>query len=259
MRKFPLCRPVFALLSTFLMFPPKLAGQTTSPTPPTSDPQAIALAANGVDEPDSDGGSGGGDCTMDGAVDQSCSMDGSEGGVQCPDNSCTGVGTDANGNQYIVQFYAFAGGLSGYFNPSDLAQNIWEWNGQLKTAAGWQQLTQPYSNYMQGMLASILGVNPSALTPTGLTGGNADFTISQQVGNNYIQDPDSGCSAGAFGTRCDDPDLHFTQMYDNSGNPNGYSLHMDSGDLYSLPFGPIVHGFIDVILGNTIFQTGVPH
>jgi hypothetical protein len=112
---------------------------------------------------------------------------------------------------------------------------------------------------MQGKLASILGVDPSQLTPTGLKGGNADFTISQVIGDDYIQDTDNGCSAGAFGTRCDDPDLHFSQLYDADGDPDGYSVHMDSGDLYSLPFGPVAHFFVDVILGNTIFQTGVPH
>jgi RHS repeat-associated protein len=54
-----------------------------------------------------DGGDGGG-CTIDGAADVSCSM--GIGAVQCPNNVCSGVGTAANGNQYIVQFNAFAGG-----------------------------------------------------------------------------------------------------------------------------------------------------
>jgi hypothetical protein len=48
MRRSRLCSPVFALLSAFLMFPPKLAGQTTSPTPPTSNPQAVALATQAL-------------------------------------------------------------------------------------------------------------------------------------------------------------------------------------------------------------------
>ncbi len=203
-------------------------------------------------------GGGGGDfnCQQDG-VDQSCATVSSvlAGGAaaQCPNNACSGF---TDGGKF-VQFYAFAGGTSGYFSPSDVAQGVWEWNGQLLTAAGWKQLTQPYSDKMQTMLAGILGVDPSKLTPLGLQGGNADFSISEQTGNTFITD-DSTCASGSVGIRCADDNLHFTQLYGDDGQPSGYSVHMDSADPYSGLWGAIVHLGVDVIGGNVIFL-GVPH
>jgi hypothetical protein len=48
MRKCPLRSLVFAWLLMFLVFPPKLAGQTTTPTPVPKDPQALAILQQAV-------------------------------------------------------------------------------------------------------------------------------------------------------------------------------------------------------------------
>jgi len=198
----------------------------------------------------------GGSCTVNGMATP-CSTAGgmiaAGGGAQCLNNVCEGV--DTNGN--FAQYACFAGGTCGYFDNSDIAQGVWEWNGVLLTEAGWNEVTQPYSDKMQGLLAAILGVNVAGLTPLGLKGGNANFKISEAVGNAFISS-DSTCQSGLFGTRCDDFTLHFSQQSGNDGAPY-WTVHMDSADAYSVPFGLVMHGIIDVIGGNTIFQGGVPH
>ena len=42
----------------------------------------------------------------------------------CPNGTCNGFGTNGQGQVAWVQFYSFAGGVSGYFNPSDLTAGI---------------------------------------------------------------------------------------------------------------------------------------
>lgn len=138
-----------------------------------------------------------------------------------------------------------------------LATHANDCNGTLCTDAEWAEFTKPYSDRMQAMIALILGVDPKALQAVGLRGGNANFLIAENIGNTFISD-DSTCETGLFGTRCSDVTLHFTQTQDGSGN-SVWDVHMDSADVYSLPFGPLLHGLIDLIGGNTIFQEGVPH
>lgn len=117
---------------------------------------------------------------------------------------------------------------------------------------------QDYSDKMQGKLATILGVTTSDLTPVGLRGGNANFVASASAAQRFISN-DPTCQSGSFGIRCSDITLHFTAMTDAAGAINSYNVHIDSADFYSLPWGAILHGLIDVIGGNTIFSGGVPH
>jgi hypothetical protein len=152
----------------------------------------------------------------------------------------------------FAQFYAFAGGTSGYYNPSDVAQGVWEWDGMLLTAAGWQHLTQSYSDQMQTVLAAILGVDPSRLASLGLRGGNANFQIDAALLQSFTS-ADPTCQNGIFGTRCSDFNLHF-------GITDGVNwVHMDSADPYTGPLGVLEHLGKDALGGNTIWQAGVPH
>src|SRR6266478_3596689 len=203
-------------------------------------------------------GWGGSSCSIDGSP-SSCSMTmgmvSAGVGIQCPNNQCAGF--TANGT--YAQFYAFAGGTSGYFNPSDVAQGIWEWNGRLLTAVGYYKyVLKPYEDKMAAKIAARLGLDPGDLQATGVKGGNANFAISEEVFNNATAT--SGCSEGiAPGIRCGTvPSLHF-----ESGLVLGnmtYSVHMDTANpAAGLGLGMIVHGLVDVFLGNTVLSSGVPH
>jgi len=79
----------------------------------------------------------------------------------------------------------FAGGASGYFNPSDIAQGVWEWNGQILTQQGYYDyVIKPYEDKMRAKVASDLGLSEESVTPKGddLDGGNANFIIPKLHG-----------------------------------------------------------------------------
>jgi len=60
---------------------------------------------------------------------------GGESAVECPGGVCSGFGTNANGDTAWVEFTATAGGVTGYYNPLDLANGIYEYGGQLYNSA----------------------------------------------------------------------------------------------------------------------------
>ena len=67
--------------------------------------------------------------------------------MQCPDNQCSGFGTDSNGNTRWVQFDAFEGGVSGYFYGPDLTNGINIFDGKLYSDANYQlKLEQVYGS-----------------------------------------------------------------------------------------------------------------
>lgn len=67
--------------------------------------------------------------------------------MQCPDNQCSGFGTDSNGNTRWVQFDAFEGGVSGYFYGPDLNNGINIFDGKLYSDANYQlKLEQVYGS-----------------------------------------------------------------------------------------------------------------
>ena len=73
---------------------------------------------------------------MDG-VEASCSTVesamGSGAAAQCPDNACSGF----NQNGDFVSFVAGVTGASGYFTGQQLADGLYEWNGQFYAGSQW--------------------------------------------------------------------------------------------------------------------------
>jgi RHS repeat-associated protein len=191
---------------------------------------------------------GGGTCYLYG-VEIGCSFVlgfgfvGSGAVVQCPNNQCSGSAWDSVSGQWVaVQFFAFAGGASGYFRPGDIMQGVYDFNGVLYTSAGWRKFVQ--ANFADRIamqrqaviraLAARFGVSEAEAAD--MLGKTEDGSYS---GGNYgfkYSGPDAMCSAG----RCNDG-LHF----------RGDTVHLDSanpffGDVWSF----LVHGFVDVIYGN---------
>jgi len=201
-------------------------------------------------------------CSMNG-VAIACSVlggvIGGGGAAACPNNACSGFGVDANGNTVFAQFYAFAGGTSGYYNPSDIAQGVWEWNGQLLTAQGYNDyVIEPYEDKMAAKVAADLGIPASNVTASGVGGGNANFQIDE---NTWAEESSSdGCSSEIGpGIRCGfAPSLHFESGLDSLGNMI-YWVHMDTANPATGLLGLVIHGFVDFFLGNTVFSSGVPH
>jgi RHS repeat-associated protein len=72
-----------------------------------------------------------------------------ESDVRCPNDERVGFGVADDGSMAIVQFYAFAGGTTGYFNPLDINQGVNEWTGKLYSDTGFQ-------NYMRSTYATQL-------------------------------------------------------------------------------------------------------
>ena len=117
---------------------------------------------------------------------------------------------------------------------------------------------EAYSDAMRDKLAALFGEDPSALTPLGLRGGNANFAISQDLWNEI--DSSMGCSApGAFGIRCDDG-IHLSDPATDFQYGQGVLwVHMDSANPYSGIGGKLAHFGLDFILGSWIWDSGVPH
>jgi RHS repeat-associated protein len=204
----------------------------------------------------------GGNCSLNGMA-IACSvlggLIGAGGAAACPNNVCSGFGVDANGNTVFAQFYAFAGGTSGYYNPSDIAQGVWEWNGQLLTAQGYYDyVIKPYEDKMAEKVAAALGIPASNVTASGVKGGNANFQIDE---NTWAEKSTAdGCSSDVgTGIRCGfAPSLHFESGLDPSGNMI-YWIHMDTANPSTGLLGLVIHGFVDGFLGNTVLSSGVPH
>ena len=198
-------------------------------------------------------------CTIDGAP-ISCNVAAnfsSDAVAYYPNNECTTAGIDPYTQQpAVVQFYAGVTGASGYLSPYDWTQGVNEWNGQFISDQQYLQMLQPYISSMKQKLASALGRSPSSCAPS-LVGGNLNCTVSEMTVQEYLQS--HSCMSSGSQARCDGPgySLHF---HLGAGGP---TVHMDSanpGFPSQIKFpGVLIHFAIDVLGGNTIFRTGVPH
>jgi len=166
-------------------------------------------------------------------------------GVQCPDNRCDGFTKDGA----YVKFYAFSGGTAGYFKPTDIGQGVWEYNGQLLNAAGYQalvdQMIQQAQLNVALNVAKVTGQPVDAIHAdlkfSHIRGGNVNF-VSQ---NGFVDFGalDAGCPSGRCGSA---PSLHIK---------NGIFLHLDTGNPGWVPLGTLLHVIADGIYGNL---TAVP-
>jgi hypothetical protein len=155
-----------------------------------------------------------------------------------------------------VRFYAFAGGTSGYFRPSDIAQGVYEINGKLYNEANYQEyIRQQYAPQIESQRTALLNAIAGKLSiPVHCSEGVPDCA------DNYVGKADDGYVKGGnfnFPTtlssslcpsgRCDDG-IHITA--------NGY-VHLDSANPQNVPWGTIVHFGIDIIVGN-LFDCVIP-
>jgi RHS repeat-associated protein len=180
------------------------------------------------------------------------SLGGGESAVQCPDNVCSGLGTDDNGETAFVEFIATAGGVSGYYNPEDLADGIYEYGGQLYNSDNYQSLLeQQYDAQIAAQCGSVndaLAANNISATATCsgsfVQGGHANFTL-------VCDDDSQDClAAGRY-----DDGLHI----EFNSSTGLYYAHDDTASPYIgssfnwatfNPWNLLVHGVVDVIGGN---------
>jgi RHS repeat-associated protein len=210
-----------------------------------------------------EGGNGGVSIDGGGAIPAGLFGEGGLGGggsaVQCPGNICEGLGTAADGTTAIVQFYAFANGMSGYYDPTDLTDGIYDYNGVLYNSGNYQALLkQVYAAQISGQCGTLSGNLATA------SGGAASVDCATV---NYIQGGHANfpVTCGSWGTY--DPD---TGTYDCSGRfagglhieTNGSGVfwgHNDTASYYTgfgfnwgtfSPWNLFVHGTVDFIGGS---------
>jgi RHS repeat-associated protein len=209
----------------------------------------------------------GGDWNVDGLT-IGCGSVAQNGVAACPNNVCSGFGTNAKGPVF-AQFYAFAGGVSGYFNPSDLTNGINEVNGGLLTDAGYQAYV--LANFAEALIAQedaavaalenqkgvtdeqinqFLDVNDEYLSQITLEGGNFHFL-------NLVnpQDPGAGqiFNFGCDQKRCDEGALGTLDFSHGGGN----TFHLDTADPYTDLGSAAVHFVVDVF-GGSVLWTVIP-
>jgi RHS repeat-associated protein len=167
-----------------------------------------------------------------------------DGGVVCP-GACEGFGTNAAGQTAYCTFYAFAGGVSGCFNPADLTNGINEVNGKLYTDAGFAQFEQAAIAQQKWNLAVAIaaatGQDPTAvydqLNYQYTKGGNANFAYGDPEAISSLF-PD--CDGGGEGSECRDSDL--PSIHWPNTDSSGPVLHLDAGNPFSsFPFGLFLH------------------
>ena len=176
----------------------------------------------------------------------------------CPDNVCSGIAADGS----FVEFYAFAGGANGYYRPGDVA-GAYEYNGQLLTAHGWQQLIDTIvESQREKIVEKIAAMNCSSDDSDCVSEIDKNITLNKAIGHqgniggNYNFDIGSlsidlsGC-VNVGGPRCGTIySLHFA-------HPG--AVHLDTANPVKLwGLGGILHLAVDVIGGNTIFRDGIP-
>lgn len=212
------------------------------------EPQNCGLPPNNV---------GGGGFSIDGgevfSADNGLSglLGGSDSMVQCPGNVCSGLGTNANGENRFVQFMAFEGGVSGYFYGPDLTNGINIFNGQIYSDANYNKLMlMTYSDAIEAQrraLAWKISDNSDTISYAEayarlradgghLQGGNWNFAS--------IFDQSDICGGD---DRCQG--IHFVsqdgQVYVHLDSTNPFG-----GDAFSF----LAHAVVDVLAGNTIFS-----
>ena len=163
--------------------------------------------------------------------------------AQCPDSGCSGF--DASGN--YMQFWATAGGASGYLGQAAFAGGLNDWNGKFYTNA--QLLTeviQPAVDSQHAELAARIsllnGKDYSTvygyLTNPVVNGGNADFAYTGPAKDlEFMNDSTLARKDRMYGA----PSIHMH---------NG-TIHLDTVSPYSYyGLGLLGHFFGDVVFGS---------
>ncbi len=188
-----------------------------------------------------------------GGCDQFCVLEGGDPNI-----------TERFNDNWSPWTYQFTGsetvpcnGVVGTFCSQPISRPFDTWNDY----ANW--LTDEAARF--GALNALLSQAEGVATSLGLSlesvlaarrelhGGNWNFFLPG------VAHP-SDCAAGVGGDRCGTfPSLHFT--VNRQGYPTGF-VHLDSANAnFPLPLfgiGDVVHLAVDVILGNTIYASGIP-
>jgi RHS repeat-associated protein len=178
-------------------------------------------------------------------------------GVECPNDTCAGFSSDG---QY-GEFFAFAGGAQGYYNPSDLSQGVYEWDGHLYNPSQWSDFIDNRREAVREALAEKLSL--ASNSPNGddwdtiyknlqyitTKGGNADFAYNGSlvdIGLSYIMGDDgTGCEV-----TCRDGDMPSVHFHNSM-------FHLDTANpMWGYGLGLVIHGINDVGFGN--INPGVP-
>jgi RHS repeat-associated protein len=175
-------------------------------------------------------------------------------GVRCPHDMCSGFGTNASGQTVWSQFYAFAGGVSGYYNPADLANGINEADGGIMNDANYNvYLNKTYEKYITNQYNRLLvdaakdfpakSYQVSASNPT-VTGGHANFAFTCYQS--------SKCGPGRYELGVH---VHIVdgQMLVHNDTVSPWEGSFSLGDIFTGNLWE--HGFVDLIGGSftTVF------
>lgn len=173
--------------------------------------------------------------------------------VACPDNLCSGFGTDSRtGDIRYAEFTCFAGGTCGYFNPGDLSHGINEFNGRIYDNENFQKLIlEIFWSRIVEQLKKIAETRKISLEeaakelkidPGFLKGGNFNFNISKEF-------HDAGTALCGGNNRCDNG-LHYTSV---NGN---FFVHLDTANPSRDVWSAILH--IGDILGGNVLWWVIP-
>jgi hypothetical protein len=185
------------------------------------------------------------DCTADGVAASCGEVQAwifSGAAVGCPNNNCA-IGTP-NPFQCVDS-------VCGYMSARYVATHENEWNGVLYSDSEWQAYLDNLVDAQRRALAdAIVDANPKLdwqtvygeLEPLFTKGGNVNFEYTGNLQElSFIPgSADGGCEwLCRFG---DIPSIHMAADYD---------VHLDSANpLWGFGLGLVIHGFIDVLLGN---------
>jgi RHS repeat-associated protein len=169
----------------------------------------------------------------------------------CP-SSCNGF---SNTGQY-VQYVSSAGlGAQGYVNFSDWQQGLNDANGVFYTDTQYKDYIANAVEIQKDALADYISLNTNLtwdeaydnLSYTKTKGGNANFEWTGDPSDiDFIPGYDSGGGEGSLDREGSMPSIHMPGMAD--GLP---VLHLDTANPYwGFGLGALVHGFVDVVLGN---------
>jgi RHS repeat-associated protein len=211
---------------------------------------------------------GGGGISIDGGGAFPSGLFGAGGGgesaVACPGNVCSGVATDADGNSAWVQFYAFASGISGYYDPTDLADGIYDYNGRLYNYANYQALlSQEYASQISAQCGTLSG-NLAAASGGAATvnctsalfiqGGHANFLIDCGA---WLGGDCAGRWLGGLHIQSetlDDGETIYWGHNDTASYYMGTGFNWATFSLWNL----VLHGVVDYLGGNTALYV-FPH
>jgi RHS repeat-associated protein len=192
------------------------------------------------------------------------SLAGGESAYLCPPGGCYQPGLDPlTGQVTMLEFWAGAGGATGFLSTYDIQQGVNEVNGAFLSDVAFQAYLQGnFLDAINAQLAAVInaledrGVNESDIktfenfvsenfSGTDIEGGNANFSSYGTTSNGQSFDfgnfgcPEERCDQGALGT------LDFSH--------NNAMFHLDTADPYSGVWGALAHFGVDLILGNTAY------